>query len=541
MKLQISLRIRVQPALFYSILLIFLFSIFMSCNKKDAQEKPSQINYNIYFGDLHNHNSVGYAKGSLQRSFEIARSHLDFYTLTPHSQWHDISVMEGDRQLHWENGFKKTKDQWPSVQEMTAAYNEPGSFVTFSGYEWHSSYYGDYCLLSPSDDLPLEIFPDLSDLKKFAKENGTLIIPHHPGYLQGRRGANFGHLDTEVSPVLEIFSEHGNAESVDGPFPYIRHSMGGRWAKNTLQEVLSSGHRIGVVASTDDHLGYPGAYGEGLAAVLTEDLTRKSIFDAIKKRRTYAVSGDRIKLDFRLNGHLMGEEIPFTDNRDISIVASGWDKIDRIEVLKNNRVIKRQFPVDNQVTSASWDQPVLLRIEMGWGPWSDLNLSRICDWEANIQISDGKLNDVYPCFQSGPFSEEKRNRIKGKTEEGFTIESYTSRKQAYEENPTNAVVLSISGSPKTKVTLNLQKPNEMTVSKSLGELTQNNAVFFTGEFPAESFVFHPIVFSDHYSTQFKFTDTAESKEAVNWYYVRVIQRNGQLAWSSPIWVEKEMN
>ncbi|MCK5369944.1 MAG: hypothetical protein KAQ62_15395, partial [Cyclobacteriaceae bacterium] len=156
-------------------------------------------------------------------------------------------------------------------------------------------------------------------------------------------------------------------------------------------------------------------------------------------------------------------------------------------------------------------------------------------------ISDGKLNDVYPCFQSGPFSEEKRNRIKGKTEEGFTIESYTSRKQAYEENPTNAVVLSISGSPKTKVTLNLQKPNEMTVSKSLGELTQNNAVFFTGEFPAESFVFHPIVFSDHYSTQFKFTDTAESKEAVNWYYVRVIQRNGQLAWSSPIWVEKEMN
>ncbi|MCK5101948.1 MAG: hypothetical protein KAR17_04005, partial [Cyclobacteriaceae bacterium] len=127
------------------------------------------------------------------------------------------------------------------------------------------------------------------------------------------------------------------------------------------------------------------------------------------------------------------------------------------------------------------------------------------------------------------------------TEEGFTIETYTSRKQAYEENPTNAVVLSISGSPETKVTLNLQKPVEMMVSKSLGELTENNAVFFTGEFPAESFVFHPIVFSDNYSTRFEFTDIAGTQEDVNWYYVRVIQRNGQLAWSSPIWVEKGMN
>ncbi len=528
-----KIRNRLQKVLLYSIGLIL-----MNCNVKEpGVEYPSKT-FNIYFGDIHNHNSVGYAKGSLERSFDIARNHLDFYTLTPHAQWHDIQVMEGDRQLHWEHGFKRTAEQWQNVQKITAAYNDPGSFVTFSGYEWHSSYYGDYCLFSMEDSLPLEYFSNLESLQKYAKEHGILIIPHHPGYLEGRRGANFTFLNTEVSPVLEIYSEHGNAESVDGPFPYIRHSMGGRWAKNTLQDALALGHRIGVMASTDDHLGYPGAYGQGLVAVLANDLSRKSIFDAVKARRTYAVSGDRIKLNFRLNGHVMGEEIPYANKREITVDASGWDKIDRIEILKNNRVIKRQFPIDNKVTDSSWDKPVLVRIEMGWGPWNDLNLSRICDWETNVEISNGKLIEIYPCFQSGPFSETKRNRITDKTDNGFSVETYTSRKQAFMENPTNAVVLRISGNPETKITLNLQKPVEMKVSKTLNELTENNAVFFTGEFPAESFIFHPVVFSDHYSTRFEFTDTSEKQEELNWYYVRVIQINGQMAWSSPIWVEK---
>lgn len=517
-------------------LLIIIFYLF-SCKGEPLEEYPD-AHYNIYFGDIHNHNSVGYAKGSLQRSFDIAKSHLDFYNLTPHSYWHDMPIMEGNRQLHWENGFKETEKQWGNVQKMTEMYNNPGSFVTLSGYEWHSSFYGDYCLLSKKDYLPLKHFPDLESLQNFARENDALIIPHHPGYLQGHRGANFKYLDTKISPVLEIYSEHGCAESVDGPFPYIRHSMGGRWTNNTLQHALASGYRIGVVASTDDHLGYPGAYGEGLAAVLAEDLTRASIFEAIKARRTYAVSGDRIKLDFRLNGHMMGEEIPFSAKRIIFVDVLGWDKIDRIEVMKNNRVIKRQFPVDRPVTTSSWNRPVLLRIEFGWGPWNDLNLSRICDWKAKVEISGGELLDVYPCFQSGPFSEIRRNFIRDKTDKGFSVSLYTSRKQAFMENPTNAVVLRISGNSDTKVTLYMQEPNKMKVYKTLGQLKENNAVFFTGGFPAESFIFHPVVFSDNYASRLEFTDTADSNANVDWYYVRVIQTNGQMAWSSPVWVEK---
>ena len=138
----------------------------------------------------------------------------------------------------------------------------------------------------------------VGNLQQFAREKNAILIPHHPAYHQGWRGQNWDFLGPiDVSPVIEIYSEHGNAESDRGPFRYIRHSMGGRYTKNTLQYLWSLGKQVGVVASTDDHLGYPGAYGEGLVAVYADTLTRESIMEAIKARRTYAISAGRIQLE----------------------------------------------------------------------------------------------------------------------------------------------------------------------------------------------------------------------------------------------------
>ena len=53
--------------------------------------------HKLFWGDLHNHNEVGYAKGSLQRSIDNAREHLDFFAFTGHASWHDMPKMPGDR------------------------------------------------------------------------------------------------------------------------------------------------------------------------------------------------------------------------------------------------------------------------------------------------------------------------------------------------------------------------------------------------------------------------------------------------------------
>jgi hypothetical protein len=102
--------------------------------------------YHLYWGDLHNHNAVGYAKGSLQRSIDLAREHLDFFAFTGHAHWHDMPKMPGDRHLKWVNGFKAHTEHWPATKRMMHDANA-GDFVAILGYEWHSSHFGDYCVL----------------------------------------------------------------------------------------------------------------------------------------------------------------------------------------------------------------------------------------------------------------------------------------------------------------------------------------------------------------------------------------------------------
>ena len=490
----------------------------------------------LYWGDIHNHNAVGYAKGSLQRSYDIARSHLDFFCFTGHSQWHDMPIMPQNKHLKWIKGFEVMKKNWQRVKQLANKYDDPGTFVSFIGYEWHSSAYGDVCIIFPGSEAELEYINSIREFQEFARRHNAILIPHHPSYMQGWRGQNWAVLDPAVSPVVEIFSEHGNAESDRGPYRYIRHSMGGRYTQNTLQWLWEQGAQVGVVASTDDHLGYPGAYGEGLVAVYAENLTRQSVMEALRARRTYGVSADRIELDFRLNGHWMGETIPATTTRRIHVKVRGKDAIDRVEVLRNNQVIYRDHPIDRTIRPSEWEKPVLCRIEFGWGPWGDLNMARICDWRFKVLVTDGKILSATPCFQSGPFDEERRNRIGNVTDTSCEVVSYTSRLQAYEERATNSIILEVQGSPKTELAIALTQPSQMTVTKTLKQLAQSSHVAFTGPFTSESILLYRLAFARNHHTEFELVDERQSK-GTDWYYTRVTQSNGSMAWSSPIWIE----
>ena len=491
---------------------------------------------NLYWGDIHNHNEVGYAKGSLERSYDIARSHLDFFCFTGHSQWHDMPTMPQDKHLKWVRGFEVMRNNWVNVKQLANKYYAPGTFVPFIGYEWHSSSYGDVCIVFPGSEAELIYLESIKEFQKFARDYGAILIPHHPSYKQGWRGQNWSVLDPTVSPVVEIFSEHGNAESDRGSYRYIRHSMGGRYTQNTLQWLWQQGVQVGIVASTDDHLGYPGGYGEGLVAAYAETLTRESVMEALKSRRTYGVSADRIELDFRLNGHWMGETIPATAARKIHVKVKGKDVIDRVEVLRNNEVIYRNHPIDRTIGASGWKQPILCRIEFGWGPWGDLNMARICDWQFRVFVNDGRILSTTPCFQSGPFDEERRNRITTVDDRSCEVVSYTSRMQAYEEKATNSIILGIQGSADTKLEIAVTQPTNVTITKSLKQLAESSDAEFTGPFTSESILLHRAVFAENYSTEFELVDKRET-EKIDWYYVRVVQSNGSLAWSSPIWLE----
>jgi hypothetical protein len=267
------------------------------------------MSYSILYGDIHNHNAHGYGVGSIERSLEIARTHLDFFAFTGHSSWHDMPAMEGRRERHWIEGFKCLKDTWPRVQQVIAAGNREGEFCAFLGFEWHSSSYGDQCVVFPGDHRPLHYAGDIEGLRAFCVEEKALMIPHHLAYPKGMRGVNWDVFREDCSPVAEIYSEHGNSEHDRGPYDFFSHSMGGRETAQTARAALDAGLRFGFVGSSDNHAGFPGAYGEGLMGALVTDFSRAGILDAIRARRTYALSGDRVEVDFRVNGAPMGSTI----------------------------------------------------------------------------------------------------------------------------------------------------------------------------------------------------------------------------------------
>ena len=68
------------------------------------------------------------------------------------------------------------------------------------------------------------------------------------------------------------------------------------------------------------------------------------------------------------------------------------------------------------------------------------------------------------------------------------------------------------------------------------DLIHDNVVTFTGEFFSESYIIHPLVQPSDYAMTVRFTDRRPAPKQTDWYYVRVTQRNGHVAWSSPIWV-----
>lgn len=491
--------------------------------------------YRLFWGDLHNHNAVGYAKGSLQRSIDLAREHLDFFSFTGHASWHDMPRMPGDRHMKWVHGFEAHSSHWDKTKSMLQEASTD-DFVALLGYEWHSSEFGDYCVIHPDNEGELFLPDHAETLLDFAEANGAFAIPHHVAYKQGWRGANWSHFRPSVSPVVEIFSEHGCTETDRSPFPMIRHSIGGRSTANTIARQLEKKMRFGFVASTDDHLGYPGAYGEGVVGVWAEELTREALFEAIRARRTYAATGDRIGLEVSLNGQPMGADVAATRDRQIDVKVIGQDSIAMVELIRNGRVIERHFPEDDVQGPVTFPGVAKCRLQYGWGPWADLNLGRVCDWEMSIRIDGGKFLRALPCFQTAPFDEDRRDTLKFVSETELQLSSATSRVGCYGEDPTKAVVLELEGNADSILTVQLKSPTDQTVSAKLGSLVDDNVIEFTGVFTSESLILSRLISPSEYTARIRWNDQRNSDGGCDWYYVRVTQHNGQMAWSSPIWV-----
>jgi hypothetical protein len=133
--------------------------------------------------------------------------------------------------------------------------------------------------------------------------------------------------------------------------------------------------------------------------------------------------------------------------------------------------------------------------------------------------------------------EFRRDQVLERTAAQAHVRSFTALKQQVDDYSQKAVVLRVAGDANTRVTVNCAKPKKCSLTQTFAQLAESNEMLFTAPFPWESAMLHRIVFDANARATFRFEDERDGHRA-DWYYVRVFQSNGDMAWSSPIWVEK---
>ncbi len=487
----------------------------------------------IYWGDIHNHNEIGYGKGSLERSFAIAENSLDFYAFTPHTWWPDLPDNDEVVKQHHLNGFKKVRDNWARIKQTVSERYREGEFVTLLAWEWHSLAWGDYCIYFPVDDDQFCYAATLDELKQYALEHNAFIIPHHVAYRQGWRGVDWNEFDATCSPVVEIFSEHGNSFEADTHCGMYSHSMGGVEITQTALHNLNQGQRFGFIACTDDHYGYPGGSGHGITAVLADNLDRKSIFNAIKQRNTYAATGDRIKLDFKLNEGIMGDIVTASESAAMSFAVEAKDRIKTVEIHKNGKLFKLYSSLDF-VKQRSANTRHLVKLEWGW----DMIASKgITQWQIELKSPNAVLTEVTPAFCGGSGSVTELNLMHELADNVYLFDTFTSRKNA---KPVNAVTFTFDGGANSEIELVIngiyagaEFTKQLKVTKA--DLDGNDAyIAAVDKFSSPKLKVHALIDEHEYCFNASLVD--KNAQAGDFYFLKVIQQNGQMAWSSPIWL-----
>jgi len=485
----------------------------------------------LYWGDIHNHNEIGYGQGSLERSYHLAQNSLDFYAFTPHGWWPDVPDCDDEVRRGHLDAFERVQERWPEVVAQANAANRDGSLTAFVAYEWHSLGWGDYHVLFPGSSGRVFRAPNLASLLEFVRGNGALAIPHHPAYKLGWRGTKWDEHDEKASPVCEIYSEHGNSFQAPSHRGMYAHSMGGSCRSQTVLEQLKAGRVVGFTAGTDNHFGYPGSYGEGLTGVWAPQLSRESILDALRRCHTLAVTGDRIRLRFSLGDGMMGDVLPATTPREMRLKVKALDEIDYVELNKNGYSLAR-WCGDNLAAASGAN--LLLRIE--WG-WDSLSSQHLTTWTIQGTLENGRLVRVTPCLAGGGASTEQVNLLHVLSATSFAVDSYTSRMNPL---PTNSAVLEVEAGRECRLALAIsgQHPKgglfQVSCKVGMDALDGNDrSLSIFDSFSAPRVRIGPALNKGKLCLAAEFVDAEPGEK--DFYFVKVVQKNGHLAWSSPIW------
>ncbi|MBN2717062.1 MAG: CehA/McbA family metallohydrolase, partial [Deltaproteobacteria bacterium] len=304
----------------------------------------------VLFGDIHQHTSASDGTGTLPETYNRARY-----------RYGDDIVAVSDHESFL--GRRTTPGEWARYCATADDFYEPGEFVTLYAYEWTGSMHpgpGHKVVYPPDAGFDKLLSRDAdatqtsAGLVAEARRIGALVFPHHVGWT----GADMENHDDEVQTCFEIVSCHG---------AYERKGMtdigtrGDDKEGQFIADALDRGLRFGLVGGSDGHglnwhhgvCRLEDSHRSGLTAVITDDVTRDGVLDALSQRRCYATSGARIGLWFEIDGRPMGEVVHPGGISSFRVVVNGTEKLLTVTLVSNRG---KEIPV--KIDSGSRDADV---------------------------------------------------------------------------------------------------------------------------------------------------------------------------------------
>jgi len=329
----------------------------------------------LFWGDLHSgQTEVGCGAGTLAEHYQFARDVAGLQFVT-----------------HQANDHYVTLPIWNQSRELAATFNEPDDFVVFLGCEWSPPtvdggdrnviYRADETRLRRSGRFYTESDPDpeadIPTAPEFhaAFADEQIMVNMHVG----GRPTNLEHHLPAIEPLAEIHSTHGTSE----------------WF---VMDALRRGYRVGITAGADGVAGRPGAdhpgwrlnrnVRSGLTGVYADALTREGLWEAFQARRCYATNGARIRLWVDVDGHPMGAAYSTTDEPLIKLTVQGTAAIERIDLLRGTELL-------SSWQIAAPDEERLRVLWSGTERMGTAGAQRVI-WDGSLQLTDGAFTELRP-------------------------------------------------------------------------------------------------------------------------------------------------
>lgn len=315
----------------------------------------SSQTYNYYFGNLHSH--TGFSDGSKDSLSSGVNNPVGAYAYAKLSQNFDfLGVSEHNHYSNNNNPGFQIQNYQPGLTMANNA-NEDGTFLSLFGIEYgvSSSYnghliiYGFNQLIGWENSVPnvvgnnYDIYNEKTDydglFKKIKNNPSAFCYLAHPGFsdftTNGTSATALAYAPynaTYDSAIVGTPLRSGLAFSTFTD--YSDYPNGNYFAY--YKKILSVGYHLGIGYDHDNHYTNFGRSNAGRLVVLMPSLTRANLTTAMQQMHFYGSDDWNAKIDFNMDGNIMGSILTGTANPVFNVVHNDMDgeQADSIKIWK---------------------------------------------------------------------------------------------------------------------------------------------------------------------------------------------------------------